>query len=119
MLRDCTSFRRVIVCCGRVDLRMGIDGLAAYVKLNYGLEPFEKGTLFLFCGRRTDRIKGLVFEGDGSCLILKRLSPGNRFQWPRTPDEAREISSEQCNRLMSGFTLDSTIREVFPMLNKI
>jgi transposase len=63
MLKDCDSFRKVIICCGRVDLRRGIDGLAAYVKLNYGLEPFEKGTLFLFCGTRTDRIKGLVFEG--------------------------------------------------------
>lgn len=117
MLKDCTSFRKVIICCGRVDLRRSIDGLAAYVKLNYGLEPFEKGTLFLFCGTRTDRIKGLVFEGDGTCLIYKRLAPGNRFQWPRTPDEAREISPEQYSRLMGGFTLESSIREVFPKIS--
>lgn len=117
MLKDCGSFRKVIICCGRVDLRRGIDGLAAYVKLNYGLEPFEKGTLFLFCGTRADRIKGLVFEGDGTCLIYKRLAPGNRFQWPRTPDEARVISPEQYRRLMDGFTLDSSIREVFPRIS--
>jgi len=117
MLKDYTSFRKVIICCGRIDLRRGIDGLAAYVKLNYGLEPFEKGTLFLFCGTRTDRIKGLVFEGDGTCLIYKRLAPGNRFQWPRTPDEAREISPEQYSRLMGGFTLESSIREVFPKIS--
>lgn len=117
MFRDSGSFRKVIICCGRVDLRRGIDGLAAYVKLNYGLEPFQKGTLFLFCGTRTDRIKGLVFEGDGTCLIYKRLAPGNRFRWPRTSDEAREISPEQYSRLMGGFTLESSIREVFPKLN--
>ena len=59
MLRDGIGFSRVIICCGRVDLRKGIPGLTAYVKLNYGLDTTEKGTLFLFCGNRTDRIKGL------------------------------------------------------------
>ncbi len=108
------DFKKVIVCCGRVDLRRGIDGLAAYVRLHYGLEPFEKGTLFLFCGTRNDRIKGLVYEGDGSTLLYKRLAPGNHFQWPRTPEEARELSAEQYLRLMSGFTLEGTIREVYP-----
>ena len=63
MLRDGIGFRRTIVCCGRVDLRREIDGLSTYVRLNYGLDTLEKGTLFLFCGRRADRIKGLVFEG--------------------------------------------------------
>ena len=62
MLRDGVGFSRVIICCGRVDLRKGIPGLTAYVKLNYGLDTTEKGTLFLFCGNRTDRIKGLCFE---------------------------------------------------------
>ena len=63
MLRDGVGFSRVNICCGRVDLRKGIPGLTAYVKLNYGLDTTEKGTLFLFCGNRTDRIKGLCFEG--------------------------------------------------------
>ena len=63
MLRDGVGFSRVIICCGRVDLRKGIPGLTAYVKLNYGLDTTEKGTLFLFCGNRTDLIKGLCFEG--------------------------------------------------------
>ena len=63
MLKEGIGFSRVIVCCGRVDLRMGITGLTAYVKLNYGLDAAEKGTLFLFCGNRADRIKGLIFEG--------------------------------------------------------
>ena len=63
MLKDGGAFKRVVICCGRIDMRRGIDGLVAYVKLNYGLNPLEKGTLFLFCGKRTDRIKGIVFEG--------------------------------------------------------
>lgn len=110
MLKEGAGFSRVIVCCGRVDLRKGIPGLVAYVKLNYGLSTTEKGTLFLFCGTRADRIKGLIFEGDGMLMLTKRLFAGNRFQWPRTPDEARELTMEQFRRLMDGFTIEGTIK---------
>ena len=113
MLKEGIGFSRVIVCCGRVDLRMGITGLTAYVKLNYGLDAAEKGTLFLFCGNRADRIKGLIFEGDGMLLLTKRLYASNRFQWPRTPDEARELTIEQFRRLMDGFTIEGTIKEIY------
>lgn len=102
--------------CGRTDLRRGIDGLAAMVRLNYGLDPLEEGTLFLFCGKKKDRIKALVFEGDGFCLLTKRLSDG-KFQWPCTPDEARDISPEQYQRLMDGFTLEGSIRRYVKVQN--
>ena len=113
MLKEGLGFKRVIVCCGRTDLRKGIPGLTAFVRLNYGLDTTEKGTLFLFCGNRADRIKGLLFEGDGMLLLTKRLFAGNRFQWPRTPDEARELTTEQFRRLMDGFAIEGTIKEVF------
>ena len=113
MLKEGTGFKRVIVCCGRTDLRKGIPGLTAYVRLNYGLDTTEKGTLFLFCGNRADRIKGLLFEGDGMIVMTKVLLAGNRFQWPRTPDDARELTAEQFRRLMDGFMIEGTIKEVF------
>lgn len=113
MLKEGLGFKRVIVCCGRTDLRKGIPGLTAFVRLNYGLDTTEKGTLFLFCGNRADRIKGLLFEGDGMLLLTKRLYAENRFQWPRTPDEARELTMEQFRRLMDGFAIEGTIKEVF------
>lgn len=103
------GIRHVIVICGRVDLRRGIDGLAAVVRLHYGLEPLTPGTLFLFCGTRRDRIKGLTFNGVGYCLVYIRLADG-QFQWPRNSDEARDISPEQYKRFMDGFTIDSSIR---------
>ena len=53
-------------------------------------------------------------EGDGVLLLTKRLLAGNRFQWPRTPDEARELTTEQFRRLMDGFTIEGTIKEIFP-----
>lgn len=88
---------------------MGIDGLVSLVRFNYGLNPLEEGTLFLFCGLRKDRIKGLIFEGDGFCLVYKRLTNG-RFQWPMTEDEARDISPELFLMLMEGYTIESSIK---------
>ena len=109
MLKEATGIRRIILACGKTDLRRGIDGLASLVRLAYGLDPLEEGTLFLFCGIRKDRIKGLLFEGIGFCVFTLRLSDG-RFQWPNTPDEARDITMEQYRRLLDGFAVESSIR---------
>lgn len=118
MLKDGTGFSQVIICCGRVDLRRGMDGLAAYVRLNYELDPFEKGVLYLFCGNQCDRIRGICFEGIGMGMYTLRLSKGNRFQWPRNSDEARLITPEQYQRLMAGIAIEGTIRETFPNRNR-
>ena len=76
MLRDIKSFRKIYIATGYTDLRKGIDGLSAIVKMEFDLTPFEKDVLFLFCGRKSDRIKGLVWEGDGFCLLYKRIEDG-------------------------------------------
>ena len=54
MLEDAAGIRRVVLACGTVDLRKGIDGLATIIGDKYGQNPFEKGTLFLFCGKRSE-----------------------------------------------------------------
>lgn len=61
---------------GFTDLRRGIDGLASIVQQQFELDPFSN-TLFLFCGRRRDRIKALYWEGDGFVLLYKRLESGS------------------------------------------
>ena len=73
MLNDAAGIRRVVLACGYVDLRKGIDGLSMIIGDRYHQNPFEKGTLFLFCGRRSDRIKGLLWMGDGFLLLYKTL----------------------------------------------
>ena len=113
MLNDAKGFKRIILACGRTDLRLGIDGLVAIVQERFAISPTEKGVLFLFCGTRADRIKGLVFEGDGYLLLYKRLSAG-RYQWPRSRQEAMTLSQEQFDRLMEGLTVVSTIRQIKP-----
>lgn len=109
LFRRDIEIRRVIVATGRTDMRKGIDGLVSLVRLNYGLDPLETGTIFLFCGRRKNKIKCLAFEGDGFSLSVKRVSDGS-FSWPNTPSEAMELTMEQYDRLVTGFSVESTIK---------
>lgn len=102
------TFKKVILAVGRSDLRRGIDGLAAMVRLKYGLDPLQEGTLFLFCGVRRDRIKGLLWTGDRFILLYIRLADGC-FQWPRTAEEARSITPKEFKRLMDGFSIDPSV----------
>lgn len=114
MLEDAAKIRRVVIACGFVNLRKGIDGLAQIGGTKYGLNPFESGTLFLFCGRRPDQMKGLLWMGDGFMLLYKRFEDG-RMSWLRTQKEAAELTEEQFRYLMLGFNpLDPKIKEVHP-----
>ena len=103
MLNDASGFRRIYLATGYTDLRRGMEGLASIIKFNFQLDPYQKDILFLFCGRRTDRIKGLVWENDGYLLLYKRLEAG-QFQWPRTESEVRSITEQQFRWLMEGLT---------------
>ncbi|MCQ4871750.1 IS66 family insertion sequence element accessory protein TnpB [Blautia producta] len=112
MLEDTAGIRRVVLACGTVDLRKGIDGLAMIIGDKYQQNPFEKGTLFLFCGKRSDRLKGLLWMGTGFLLLYKRFEDG-RMSWLRTTQEAAELTEEQFNYLMLGLNpLDPKIKDV-------
>ena len=101
MLNDATGFKKVYLATGYTDLRRGMEGLATIIRFCFQLDPYDKNTLFLFCGKRSDRIKGLLWEGDGFLLLYKRLDNG-AFNWPRTADEVLEITPEQYRMLMQG-----------------
>ena len=104
MLNDGTGFKKVYIAPGCTDMRKGIDGLARIIRFLFNLDPYDKNTLFLFCGKRTDRIRGLIWEGDGFLLLYKRIENGN-FRWPRTVTEALEITPEQYRMLMQGLEI--------------
>ena len=80
----------------------------------YQQNPFEKGTLFLFCGKRSDRLKGLLWMGTGFLLLYKRFEDG-RLAWPRTTQDATELTEDQYHYLMLGLNpLDPKIKDVNP-----
>lgn len=101
MLNNASGFKKIYLATGYTDLRRGIEGLSAIVRFKFNLDPYDKDTIFLFCGKRCDRIKALIWEGDGFLLCYKRLEIG-AFNWPRSVDEAVEISYEQYKMLMQG-----------------
>ena len=104
MLSDFTGAEKVYIACGYTDLRKGIDGLATLVQSQFQLDPFTN-TLFLFCGRRKDRIKALYWEGNGFVLLYKRLESGS-FQWPRNGEEVRKLTAQQYRWLMEGLQIE-------------
>ena len=113
MLNDASGFRRIYLATGYTDLRRGMEGLASIIKFNFQLDPYQKDILFLFCGRRTDRIKGLVWEGDGFLLLYKRLEVG-AFNWPRTKEEALEM--DQYDYLIINDDLQECVEEMHQII---
>ena len=55
MLGDISSANHIYLVTGYTDMRKSIDGLMAIVRDTYELDPYSN-SVFLFCGRRADRI---------------------------------------------------------------
>lgn len=117
MFRDATGFKHIYLCTGYTDLRKGLSGLISMVQGSFGLDPTEEGSIFLFCGRRADRIKAVMYEPDGWLLCYKRLTAGS-FQWPRSSAEVMNLTQEEYRMLMEGFSIKKKIhiKDVRPTL---
>lgn len=95
---------RVWLAPGATDMRKSIDGLAALVKHGMGREPTEPA-VFVFCGRRRDRIKLLYWDINGFWLLYKRLESG-KFRWPSPGAEAVMLSKRQLSWLLDGLQVE-------------
>ena len=95
-------------------MRKSIDGLAAIVQQNFQLDPFSNA-LFIFCGRRHDRLKALLWRGDGFLLLYKRLDNG-RFRWPQKQEDVISITEQQLRWLLEGLDICSpnAVKRTFP-----
>ena len=105
---------KVWLACGVTDMRKGFDGLAALVQLQLAEDPFS-GHLFVFRGRRGDRLKILWWDGDGLCLFAKRLERG-RFVWPQAADGAVHVTPAQLSMLLEGIDWRRPVRTPVPQL---
>ena len=91
---------RIWIVAGATDMRRGFDGLAALVQTQLEADPFS-GQIFVFRGRRGDRIKLLWWDGDGLCLFCKRLEQG-RFVWPQATSGSVSLTTAQLAMLLEG-----------------
>ena len=94
------SGTRVWLAAGMTDMRRGFDGLAAIAQEKRGADPFG-GHVFVFRGRRGDLVKLLWSDGDGLCLLAKRLERG-RFVWPQADSGAVLLTMAQLSMLLEG-----------------
>ena len=70
MLGDLSRVSKIYLVTGRTDMRKSIDGLMSVIRDTYDMDPFANA-LFLFCGRKTDRIKALHFDQTGFVVLYE------------------------------------------------
>lgn len=107
MIGDISLATNIYVITGYTDMRRSIDGLYAIIMDKLGEEP-DRLSIYLFCGKRCDRIKILLREADGYTLLYKRLDRNvrGRFRWPRNASEVRSITWQQLDWLMTGLEIE-------------
>jgi transposase len=101
---------KILLASEPVDMRKSIDGLMALVRSGWG-EDVYSGHLFVFAGRRGDRVKVLTFSRGGFILYYKRLEQG-RFRLPRVDEQARTVplDATQLAMLLDGIDVEKVRR---------
>jgi transposase len=110
-----SSAVRAYVCAQPVDMRKSIDGLAALVRPLLGADAFS-GQVFVFVGRRRDRVKCLLWDRTGFWCLYKRLERG---RLPEPSVLAREgFSMAELAAWMEGIDVSRT-RSVAPVAARL
>jgi len=77
---DRTLSIRIHLCTLPTDMRKGFDTLAALVRDGLGCDPLS-GHLFLFIGRRRDRIKMLYWDSRNGYRKMSQMRVENEATW--------------------------------------
>lgn len=109
MLRWPSSVR-VFICLYPVDMRRSFDGLAAEAEHVMRQDPLS-GHLFVFRGRRGDRVKILYWDQDGYALWYKRLEAGV-VKFPEGKTASREVSAAELACILEGLDLGQAKRRM-------
>lgn len=106
---------QIWIAAGATDLRRGFTGLSGQVQTVLKENPFS-GHVFVFRGRRGDLIKLLWWDGDGLCLLAKRLERG-RFIWPKVESGTVALTRAQLSMLLEGIDWRRPVRPHAPELS--
>ena len=105
---------RIWIVAGVTDMRRGFVGLSGMVQTALNENAFS-GQVYIFRGRRGDLIKVLWFDGDGLCLLAKRLERG-RFVWPQATNGTVSLTPAQLSMLLEGIDWRRPVRTQTPQL---
>jgi transposase len=94
------SNTQIWLVAGITDMRRGHTSLCGLVQSALDTSPLS-GQVFLFRGRRGDLIKVLWHDGDGICLLQKRLDRG-KFVWPQATSGTVSLTRAQLSMLCEG-----------------
>lgn len=75
---------KIYLSVGITDMRKGMHGLAMLAEEKLAGKNNGEG-LFVFRGKKGDRIKILWWDGQGFCLYYKCMDRG-KFTWPQTEE---------------------------------
>ena len=106
MRRLAEDASHIFLACGATDFRKQISGLVSIVSMQFKLDPFQGTCVFIFCNKKRDSIKVLRYDKNGFLLAAKKLLDGMKFQWPRTPNEVKQISFQQVEWLLQGLKIE-------------
>jgi transposase len=91
---------------GMADMRKGAYSLSGLVR-NQMNQDVLSGDVFIFIGRRGNKIKLLQWDGDGFALYEKGLERGS-FERPAINEEGHyNITAQQLQYILQGVVLKS------------
>lgn len=101
---------RILLAAERIDMRNSIDGLSMVVRSQWKEDVFA-GNLFVFVGKRGDKVKILSWDSGGFVLYYKRLEQG-RFRLPNFQADAlgAKLDATQLSMLLDGIDLSHVRR---------
>lgn len=85
---------RLFVATQPVDCRTGLDGLAAVCRHALGDHPLA-GAVDVFRHRSATALNLLLSDGQGSWMLMQRLSQGRFAWWPTSPDARVPLSARE------------------------
>jgi transposase len=105
------SRARIFIRPGSTDLRKAANGLAVMIEQQMSGEPFS-GNVYLFCNRERKLLKAVWWDRNGFWLSQKRLEQ-DKFPWPQDEGEARELTAEQLQMLLTGIDFFKAHKTLF------
>jgi transposase len=102
-----SSAVRAYVCAEPIDMRKSIDGLSMLVEPLLGMNALS-GQVFVFVGKRRNKVKLLVWDRHGFWLLYKRLE-GGHFASPQRLAQ-HGISMAELTAWLEGIDLSKVRR---------